>query len=184
MIKVDNTHKGDISEGIQALEQIETSDLEWPKKAEQRVFYLKERSMYKAVVRRIPTFLSEEAFFHGFNVDMQVNDRLFVHGKQSKATSHRHYLTGKSQNEFSVAYYIFDSREKQHEFVKRFNNFTVHDEKSKKQYVLHVHACAHQEVKNILKDSQDVQGEVITAKDFKHNPQFIEFQQHMQAQSE
>lgn len=37
--------------------------------------------MHKAIVRRIPKFLSEEAFKQGFNVDMPVDYTHFVHCK-------------------------------------------------------------------------------------------------------
>lgn len=37
--------------------------------------------LYKAEVRKIPNFLTEEAFYQGFNVDMPIDYKYFVHGK-------------------------------------------------------------------------------------------------------
>lgn len=37
--------------------------------------------LFKAVVRKIPNFLSEEAFYQGFNVDLPIDYRNFVAGK-------------------------------------------------------------------------------------------------------
>ena len=39
------------------------------------------KKLYKAVVRKIPNFLSEEAFKQGFNVDLPVDYTYFVPGK-------------------------------------------------------------------------------------------------------
>ena len=37
--------------------------------------------LFKAEVRKIPNFLSEEAFYHGFNVDLPIDYKYFVPGK-------------------------------------------------------------------------------------------------------
>ena len=37
--------------------------------------------LYKAEVRRIPNFLTEEAFYQGFNIDLPIDYKYFVHGK-------------------------------------------------------------------------------------------------------
>lgn len=39
------------------------------------------KKLFKAVVRKIPNFLSEEAFRQGFNVDLPVDLTYFVAGK-------------------------------------------------------------------------------------------------------
>lgn len=54
------------------------------------------RKLYKAVVRKIPNFLTEEAFYQGFNVDLPIDYRYFVPGKT------------KERNDFSVAYFGFE----------------------------------------------------------------------------
>lgn len=39
------------------------------------------RRLHKAIVRKIPNFLSEEAFKQGFNVDLPVDFTYFIPGK-------------------------------------------------------------------------------------------------------
>lgn len=39
------------------------------------------KHLHKAIVRRIPNFLTEEAFRQGFNVDVPVDYTYFVPGK-------------------------------------------------------------------------------------------------------
>ena len=41
----------------------------------------KQRQLHKAIVRKIPNFLSEEAFHQGFNVDLPIDETYFVPGK-------------------------------------------------------------------------------------------------------
>jgi len=40
---------------------------------------------YKAEIRKIPNFLSEEAFYQGFNVDLPIDYKYFVPGKTKYA---------------------------------------------------------------------------------------------------
>ena len=37
--------------------------------------------LYKGIVRKIPSQLTEEAFYQGFNVDLPIDYRYFVPGK-------------------------------------------------------------------------------------------------------
>lgn len=37
--------------------------------------------LFKAEVRKIPNFLTEEAFYQGFNVDLPIDYKYFVQGK-------------------------------------------------------------------------------------------------------
>jgi hypothetical protein len=37
--------------------------------------------LYKAIVRKIPNQLTEEAFYQGFNIDLPIDYRCFVPGK-------------------------------------------------------------------------------------------------------
>jgi hypothetical protein len=36
------------------------------------------RKLHKAVVRKIPNFLTEEAFRQGFNVDLPIDEMIFI----------------------------------------------------------------------------------------------------------
>lgn len=119
------------------------------------------RGLFKAVVRRIPSFLSKNEFYLGLNVSLPVNQWYFCQGgsqapsavaltawtqslsqgignnpgssKFSSTTglslgtlpTRSYAMLGAASQEYSVAYFGFDSSQIMDQFIAKYNNFVV-----------------------------------------------------------
>jgi hypothetical protein len=120
--------------------------------------YLPQRGLYKAIVRKIPTFLSKDEFWLGLNCTFPVANWYFCpRGSQppslvallcfessiarpqqfSQAALALHH----SCTEFSVAYFGFDDQATMHQFIERYQGFQISD--GQRNYALEVSTAIH-----------------------------------------
>ena len=95
------------------------------------------RKVFKAIVRRIPHFMSENQFYEGFTKKIHVEILSFKFVTPSKGISMGHHY------EESICYYYFARQEYLNEFISKFGNFQIKDDKGL-VYHLHISRAIHQ----------------------------------------